>query len=439
MGSKHQFLFVLALCLVGLCINVMRNPVFSFLSMQSRSLAGAQLSPHRRRKIILLGPHDRFNFGDLLFEKIVSKLLMTRKNYAESDLIRAGLLNVNMSRFGGHESIISIKRARDLSRQDGGYHIIYLGGESMGCSFEHGLDMLPNNASRTDAKLHQVSNCAYLFPKEELVSANTTTPVVAVANSVGGKYNVATVPRDCRLAVETADHVAFRDLAWNATHRHVAHAQPRPDSAILTSLLFHDTIAQYGNMGQVRHVRNGTGYLAIQFKETDLYWNRAGMIAKVLDGIYNMTNLTTVFFQAGSVPHHDSLALYQKVSHQMTTPFFIFTTTHVWSVVALIRYSSAIISTSLHVRIMAFVHARPRVTICTPFKKHASFIRLWESKDATKCVESLWNASAVTSAVEKSMAILPNATYDAQQRAIDLYLDGFEEWSSLFDKADWVS
>ena len=172
MGSKHQFLFVLALCLVGLCINVMRIPVFSFLSMQSHSLAGAQLSPHRRRKIILLGPHDRFNFGDLLFEKIVSKLLMTRKNYSESDLIRAGLLNVNMSQFGGHESIISIKRARDLSRQDGGYHIIYLGGESMGCSFDHGLDMLPNNASRTDAKLHQVSNCAYLFPKEELVSAN---------------------------------------------------------------------------------------------------------------------------------------------------------------------------------------------------------------------------------------------------------------------------
>jgi hypothetical protein len=58
-------------------------------------------SPRRRRKILLLDP----TFGHLLFEKVVSKLLVTRQNYTESDLIRAGFINVNMSRFGGHESI----------------------------------------------------------------------------------------------------------------------------------------------------------------------------------------------------------------------------------------------------------------------------------------------------------------------------------------------
>ena len=34
--------------------------------------------PRPKRKIVLLGPHDRYNFGDLLFEKIVSRLLVDR-------------------------------------------------------------------------------------------------------------------------------------------------------------------------------------------------------------------------------------------------------------------------------------------------------------------------------------------------------------------------
>ena len=130
----------------------------------------------------------------------------------------------------------------------------------MGCSLDRGLLMLPNNASRAYAKRHQVSNCAYLLPKEQLVSAVTTTAsVVAIANSVGGKYNATRIPRDCRIAVETADHVAFRDLAGMTTHSHIVKATSRPDSAVLTSLLFHDTIEQYGNMGQVKQVRNETG------------------------------------------------------------------------------------------------------------------------------------------------------------------------------------
>jgi hypothetical protein len=32
---------------------------------------------------------------------------------------------------------------------------------------------------------------------------------------------------DCQLAVETADHVAFRDLAWNnTTHSRIVHPTP---------------------------------------------------------------------------------------------------------------------------------------------------------------------------------------------------------------------
>jgi hypothetical protein len=51
----------------------------------------------------------------------------------------------------------------------------------MECSLDQGLDGLPNNASQNYVKLHQVSNGAYLFSMEPLLSTATTTPVVAVA------------------------------------------------------------------------------------------------------------------------------------------------------------------------------------------------------------------------------------------------------------------
>lgn len=433
MHVKQQSLFVVVLVLVGLCLNVKRVRVVSLQSADSGA-APPSNTASRRRKIILLGPHDRFNFGDLLFEKIVSKLLITQRNYTDEDFVRAGLVNVNMTRFGGHSSIVSIKRARRLSQSEGGYHIVYTGGESMGCSVERGVIMLPNNHSREYAKRHKVSDCAYLLPKDQL-STNKNT--VAVVNSVGGMYNLSRIPSDCRTSVETADYVAFRDLPPNETHLHVPSAQMRPDSAVMTSVLFNDTISEYGNEGEVKAVRNQGNYLAIQFKETDLYWSSAKMIARVLDEIHNHTNLTTVFFQAGTVPNHDSLALYHKVSRRMKTPFHVFTTPHLWSVVALIRFSSAVISTSLHVRIMAFVHARPRVTICTSPGKHTSFIELWESNDATACEET-FERDVVWKSLNASMATSPNATYAAQDRAIDSYLQGFDEWSGLFDIADGI-
>jgi hypothetical protein len=61
----------------------------------------------KRRKVILIGPHDRFNFGDLLFEKVVNELLVTRAGYQQDDMISTGLIAVNMSKYGGTPRIFS--------------------------------------------------------------------------------------------------------------------------------------------------------------------------------------------------------------------------------------------------------------------------------------------------------------------------------------------
>ena len=88
------------------------------------------------RKIVLLGPHDRYNFGDLIFTAVVAKLLVSRAGFSPDDLLFGGLITVNMTKYGGY-NILSMKQIQALSQQDavhGPYDIIYLGGEAVGWS-----------------------------------------------------------------------------------------------------------------------------------------------------------------------------------------------------------------------------------------------------------------------------------------------------------------
>jgi hypothetical protein len=57
----------------------------------------------RTNRFVLFGPHKRWNFGDLLFEKVLSKLLIDRIGYDPRDILHGGVVSINMSDFGGQE------------------------------------------------------------------------------------------------------------------------------------------------------------------------------------------------------------------------------------------------------------------------------------------------------------------------------------------------
>lgn len=154
-------------------------------------------------------------------------------------------------------------------------------------------------------------------------------------------------------------------------------------------------------------------------------------VAAILDEIYNHTHLPIVFFCAGTVSSTDSSDAYTQVTAEMKSPSRLFLAEHVWQVVALIRYSSAVVGTSLHVRIMAFVHARPRVTWCKHNGKHVDFIRIWDSKDSAPCIFAL---NETISLLRQALETPPDLTLVAQQAAIRSYMEGFREWATLLNK-----
>lgn len=83
--------------------------------------------PSRDRKVILFGPHDRYNFGDLLFTKVITRLLHTRKGYSFEDILFGGIISTNMTIYGGEENIQSMRSLQNISRSDkfkGPYDIV---------------------------------------------------------------------------------------------------------------------------------------------------------------------------------------------------------------------------------------------------------------------------------------------------------------------------
>lgn len=186
----------------------------------------------RPRRVVLMGPHDRFNFGDLLFEKVVSRLLIGRRGYRDEDLIRAGMVSVDMSDSDnglshGGAKVLGLPEVVEMSKQatvngNGPFNVVFLGGEIMGCSYHCGASMLSTPEMRNSATAawemwEQETGgndaCAYIFPKSWLLPPNHSSSrlPVAIINSAGGSMVTAN-GSPCRKAVESSDFVSFRDL-----------------------------------------------------------------------------------------------------------------------------------------------------------------------------------------------------------------------------------
>jgi Polysaccharide pyruvyl transferase len=385
------------------------------------------------RPVILYGAHDRYNFGDILFSQVLGKLLRLN-GYEDQDILIAGLVDINMSEYGGFEKIIRINKIIQMSHRDthvqkGPYDIIFIGGEIVGCDSACGAQMMMSEALVEEAKQNlnesKIERCAYLFDKSLLSPSNFYRPYfgyrpqhpVAIVNGAGRGKGAGAV--DCSANV---DFARYRDGSKN---------ELTADSAVLTDLLFHETITEHAIKNENTYVLLTKGYIAVQINMG--IRDKEEQMAKQLDLIANKIDRLIVFFCAGTAPGHDSFETYLNISRFMKTPFLMFEPTHTWRIVGLISRADLVISTSLHVRIMAFIHARPRVLFSpTPISqnddsKHSHFLQLWEAKDFSQ----LATLEGLSDSCFHAMSLSMNETKIAIVKAILTYTLFFKQWLCL--------
>lgn len=378
-----------------------------------RRAAGGASPRAPRRRVALIGPHDRYNFGDLLFEKVVTHLLVHRAQYLPAELVSVGMVTNNMSVFGGNPRVVSMKTMSEQSKDEaagpfGPYDMIFLGGEAGDCDYDCGGPMMQTPELQARAEREKTGyDCAYFMPKRMLVPVgwpgrpgDTPAHPISALNSVGG-LSLSDTP--CKRAMMEADYKSCRDGRLTDALPG-GEVKTTPDSAVMVNALFESIITKFAETGEVARVQAAmhNRYLAFQMSAS-MTKDTTASIAVALTRIANDHNLGIVFFCAGTAPGHDSNAEYEQVRRLLPREIQTHILQHqnVWANVAVVSRATAVLASSLHVRIMAFIHGRPRVTIvrcgrvrtaageCTEANpgltscprsgaKHGDFIRLWE-------------------------------------------------------------
>mmetsp|Transcript_26616 Transcript_26616/g.32822 ORF Transcript_26616/g.32822 Transcript_26616/m.32822 type:complete len:212 (+) Transcript_26616:679-1314(+) len=175
-------------------------------------------------------------------------------------------------------------------------------------------------------------------------------------------------------------------------------------------------------------------YIAVQFKSN---YEKTGYenFAKELDEIARNTGCTIVFFAAGTAPTHDSFDIYKQVASYMTEPNFVYKSERVFNVVATIAGSEAVLGTSLHVRIMALIFHKPRVTWYTA-KKHSNFINTWDAPDMRTC----GTVPTTLALLNKYMGPTPEVTQEQTKEYYELivknYMESVAVWANLLNESN---
>lgn len=397
-----------------------------------------------RARIVLFGPFDRHNLGDLLFAQVLRALLPKR------ELGYAGLARRDLRALGG----VAAQPLSELIQDQAPLHLIHAGGETLSCeAWEAAAMLLPPEDARA-----AVARYAMAPPAEQRHWAQTQIginlrapyvlpkrlfhrPGVFVHNAVGG---VALAERDSDFQTEvaaslhSADFVGVRDHLSQATLARLGiSAVLMPDAAVMVQTLFGARIALHAQTGEVAHVRAAcaAGYIAAQFSLdfADEATQRA--LAAALDQLHLQTGFTIILFRAGAAPLHDDLALYRTLAARMHHTPLIFESLPVWNICALIAHSRLFCGSSLHGRIVALAYGLPRVSVLPPSlvpgqaSKIAAMIETWEADQ----LATLAQVNGLAHAAQYALALTPASQQALAASLCAHYQAGFKQWQALLE------
>lgn len=300
--------------------------------------------------LVLFGAFGRHNFGDLLMPHVVSKVVA---GHLGAQVIFADLLSADMRSFGGH----CVHAIGSLLRLPGRTHVVHVGGETLGCRVQKAARFIGVQPSRlpwdppfANATL-SMSDPAYVLDKSMFLN-----PGALIANSIGGVANAMTLLRLRKFDfVSVREHATLRRLQAEKMRR----ARWAPDSVFALRQLYITRVASIpASVRRVQRACSGTGYVAVQLKEA--YLLRLPQAAAAIRAAQTVAKAPVVLFRAGAAATHDSLDAYDAADLPRLREF---EDLDIWSIVSLIAHAKLVVTTSLHVQIIAAAWGVPRLQL----------------------------------------------------------------------------
>ena len=170
-------------------------------------------------------------------------------------------------------------------------------------------------------------------------------PGAFIANSVGGLNGAA--------------NARLQKFDWVSIRTHTEGHTWTPDSVFALRTLFHERLKTAPlSVQYVQRLFSETGYVAVQLKHK--YLRKLSKASEVFRATQAAAGAPVVLFRAGAAEGHDSLTAYDEARLPRS---HVFEDLDAWSIVSLISRAKLVVTTSLHVQIIAASWGVPRLQL----------------------------------------------------------------------------
>ncbi|WP_370793960.1 polysaccharide pyruvyl transferase family protein [Bacteroides stercorirosoris] len=356
------------------------------------------------RKLIIVAPNDRYNYGDLIFSYIIKEKL---KNIY-SDFINVATVKNDLTKFGG-DIVKPISAIYNLHDNEN-YDIIIAGGESL-CSdwsvcvsylkpefavFNRILKALgllfdASKVSNMQNKIGRFffngkTKYPYTIGKNEIANIRHI-----YYNSLGGSNLTEKDITTCSQRIlGEVDYISVRDEnSYDLLNRLNIKVNLCPDSAILMSDIFtFDVLESKITTSVYEYIKRYCGnYIVFQINK-NIGMTHIDEICALLKSIIATCNLNICLCPVGFALGHDDpvalSAIYKKMNNDMIE---LMTDISIWDIMSLISSSRLFIGSSLHGVVTAMSYSIPYIGLKVP--KTLKYIRTWGIRSEITCSEKI--------------------------------------------------
>lgn len=341
--------------------------------------------------ILVIGAYERDNFGDLLYPKILQRVLPSHRT------VKAGLMGRDLTGIGG-DPVVSVRHHLQ-THVSHPLAVIHCGGETIACLRNHGVSMdlpphilkeyrglYPDCEEEVSQKLLPPSEnpFAYLYGPSDLSPASGT-PIAFT--SIGGTSlhhfaHDAAFLSALRARLEPAKFLSVRD---GETQRYLrdhlgVSARLSPDLVTILSRTHGNEVHDAAKYPEIASLIEGRPYILFQANDTTTETLGVDMLGSILARTLESSKTALVLQPAGLASGHGDLERHTDILRSVLkadprAQVSVQSDRNLWTQVATIANAACCIGASLHVRIVSLSFARPCVSLAN--EKVAAYARTW--------------------------------------------------------------
>lgn len=336
-----------------------------------------------KTKINIIGPYDRFNYGDLLFPKMIKYALETRyPDHFQFNYF--SIVDADFTEVGGVKTQNYHAFVNELNKS-GNHNVIVAGGESIGANWDKLLGFINplyfallnkvtvrlfSSMGLAKKILGGKSNFPFCINKSDFEG-----DITVAYNSVGG----TSIPQKCYPRLSDSDYIAVRENITLSLLKEegIHNSHLFPDSAIILSDVFsiEDLMVHPKIRPSIKNLK-AQSYLFVQVGKHK-HNNNIPQIIEQLNQLGKETNSTIVLCPIGTAPGHEDDKVLKTISTQLSTANEYIDNPNVYEIIHLIAQSKLYIGTSLHGIISAMSYGVPYIGLNPKQKKVLGYLKTW--------------------------------------------------------------